>query len=211
MFLYIVIGLSAAVVVLLLFPSVRRPTLFGRPRGPASGSGAGDEPDPIVAEDARSAAGQGGDQGRLKSVSAKPRGRPEARRGSRRHGSAGRGSAGRGEHKDVPAAAVAGGPAGKTKKCPVCGTLLAPGERIKSVVYKGGAQQHGTITELATEIYGCPHCYPANSGHPRICPVCGGEVNSDGYLIARMLERKGRKPHVRVLGCTACRENRKLR
>lgn len=53
-------------------------------------------------------------------------------------------------------------------------------------------------------MYGCRHCYPPSSAVPRSCPVCGAEVPQDGYVIARMFERQGRK-HVHVLGCTQCR------
>ena len=96
------------------------------------------------------------------------------------------------------------------KTCPVCRADLARGERIKSVVFSGGVQ-HRDITEFTTHIFGCPHCYPANHRHPRICPVCRGEVDRDGHLIARMFEKRNGKKHVRVLGCTACRENRRAR
>ncbi len=101
-------------------------------------------------------------------------------------------------------------PADPPKTCPVCRAELAPGERIKSVVFSGGVR-HREITEFTTHIFGCPHCYPANHRHPRICPVCHGEVDRDGHLIARMFERRNRKKHVRVLGCTSCRENRQAR
>jgi hypothetical protein len=38
-----------------------------------------------------------------------------------------------------------------------------------------------------------------------MCPVCGKEVPRDGYVIARMFDKPGRK-HVHVLGCTGCRD-----
>jgi formate-dependent nitrite reductase cytochrome c552 subunit len=53
-------------------------------------------------------------------------------------------------------------------------------------------------------MHGCRHCYPPSNDIPRTCPVCGREVPSDGYVVARMFERQGRK-HVHVLGCTQCR------
>ena len=77
-------------------------------------------------------------------------------------------------------------------------------------MFSGGVQ-HRDITEFTTHIFGCPHCYPANHRHPRICPVCHGEVDREGHLIARMFEKRNGKKHVRVLGCTACRENRRRR
>ncbi|MFW5995309.1 MAG: hypothetical protein ACOCRN_04280 [Spirochaetia bacterium] len=162
MLLHIVLGLGGALVVLLLFPAIRRPDIVKRRGGKRHLASDNVLSDLVAADTMASEVARGGQKT-------------------------------------------------STKTCPVCHTPLAPGERIKSVVYRKGGRQHGTITEFATEIYGCPHCYPANSRHPRICPVCRGEVNTDGYLIARMLERKGRKPHVRVLGCTACRDNRRMR
>lgn len=112
-----------------------------------------------------------------------------------------------GRRSDRPEATAATDP---PKRCPVCRADLAPGERIKSVVFSGGVR-HRDITEFTTHIFGCPHCYPANHRHPRICPVCRGEVDRDGHLIARMFEKRNAKKHVRVLGCTACRENRRAR
>ena len=117
-------------------------------------------------------------------------------RGTRRH-------AGRNHRKEQAYSPT------EPKTCPVCRSTLKAGERIKSVVYRDGVQ-HGEITEYTTHVFGCPHCWPANGRNPRICPVCRGEINRDGHLIARMFERAGKKKHVRVLGCTACRTNRRI-
>ena len=103
---------------------------------------------------------------------------------------------------------ISGSPGRVPKPCPVCGTLLQGGERVKSVVFQGGVRS-GNITEKMSHIFGCPFCYPANTAHPRICPVCRRIMPPDGHLIARMFERPDRpRNHVRVLGCTDCR-NRK--
>ena len=156
---YILLGIGAVIVVAVLFPAVRRPSLYSS--RPAQKLRLRDDtPVPVDT----------------------PRESP------------------RGNKQPAP-----GGPEAKT--CPVCRCSLAAGERIKSVVYRDGVQ-HGEITEYTTHIFGCPHCYPANRRNPRICPVCRGAVNPDGHLVARMFERPGRKKHVRVLGCTACRKNR---
>ena len=94
--------------------------------------------------------------------------------------------------------------ASPARKCPVCHAPLLPGERIKSVVFSGGTA-HREIQEHTTHIFGCPHCYPQNTRNPRLCPVCDSTLSRDGYLIARMFKRPGKKDHVHVLGCTECR------
>lgn len=105
--------------------------------------------------------------------------------------------------------ALAGKNGKPPKTCPICGSLLLRGELVKSVVYQGGVRT-GNITEKMSRLFGCPFCYPANPGHPRICPVCGKVLADDGYLIARMFERPDRpRKHVHVLGCTNCRRSGK--
>lgn len=164
---YIVLGIGAVIVVAVLFPAVRRPSLSSSRSTPKLRL----RDNTAVPVDDRSESPPG-------------RKRPSVTRKKN---------------------AAPGGQQAKT--CPVCRSPLTAGERIKSVVYRDGVQ-HGEITEYTTHIFGCPHCYPANRRNPRICPVCRGEVNPDGHLVARMFERRGRKKHVRVLGCTACRTNR---
>lgn len=105
------------------------------------------------------------------------------------------------------------------KPCPLCGTMLRRGETVHSVVFSGPAK--ATSIDPATahpasrprssrpedylaHLFGCPYCYPANSEHRRTCPVCSRRLPDDGYVIARMFEKPGRK-HVHVLGCTGCR------
>lgn len=106
------------------------------------------------------------------------------------------------------------------KPCPLCSTMLRRGETVHSVVFSGpaheGSVRRGTATapsargsqrtpeESMAHLFGCPYCYPPNADHPRVCPVCNQVVPADGYVIARMFEKPGRK-HVHVLGCTLCR------
>ncbi|MFW6215573.1 MAG: hypothetical protein ACOC45_06460 [Alkalispirochaetaceae bacterium] len=102
------------------------------------------------------------------------------------------------------------------KPCPICSTMLGPGERVKTTVFSGdgksaynpdrGSFSSRRIEDAMVHMYGCPYCYPANRNHPRICPVCRNELPETGYVIARMFMRKDRK-HVHVLGCTECRSN----
>lgn len=113
------------------------------------------------------------------------------------------------------------------KPCPLCGTLLSPGERVHTVVYSGSTQGQaqapkgptGRPKESLVHMFGCPYCYPPNEQHLRRCPVCTRVIPPDGFVVARMFEKddtnpnvtnprenrkKGRK-HVHVLGCTVCR------
>lgn len=83
--------------------------------------------------------------------------------------------------------------------CPVCGTLLASNEQIKSALYPGQSDR-------ICHIFGCPHCHPYNTDKlRRVCPVCKAQIPAEGYLIARFFERGNRKRHVHILGCTICR------
>lgn len=100
------------------------------------------------------------------------------------------------------------------RPCPLCGTMLRRGETVHSAVFSGGravSTRSGSAARPAdylTHIFGCPYCYPANAEHLRECPVCGKTVPEDGYVIARMFDKPGKK-HVHVLGCTVCRDRRR--
>ena len=87
--------------------------------------------------------------------------------------------------------------------CPVCASILHPGEQLKSAVYPGKSDR-------ICHIFGCPHCYPFTEyGIDRICPVCKQEISAEGYLIARMFNRKDKKNHVHITGCTECKKTRR--
>ncbi len=104
------------------------------------------------------------------------------------------------------------------RPCPLCATLLNPGERVHTVVYSGGPRKRKDSPEEAlVHMFGCPHCRPdvaappvtpfspgAARRAPRICPVCKEVIPPEGFVIARMFTRETRK-HVHVLGCTECR------
>lgn len=85
----------------------------------------------------------------------------------------------------------------QARSCPLCSSLLAPGERVSSKLYPGKADR-------IMHIFGCPHCWPASNSAPRICPVCRRELDPEGWVVARYFEKPDRK-HVHVLGCTSCR------
>lgn len=101
------------------------------------------------------------------------------------------------------------GPEADNRPCPLCEMKLPRGERVHSVIYSRGEDR-------LMNIHGCPWCYP---GHPagfrrpdppreRRCPSCGTRLKEDGFAVARVFERPGRKMHVHVLGCPVCRHQR---
>jgi hypothetical protein len=90
------------------------------------------------------------------------------------------------------------------RSCPLCASILGPGERVKSQLFPGKADR-------IMHIFGCVHCWPATPSAPRICPVCDRALDAEGWVVARYFERPaspglgpGRK-HIHVLGCTGCR------
>jgi len=89
-----------------------------------------------------------------------------------------------------------------SRTCPICGSILLAGERVKSFVYPG-------TTDRVTHIFGCPHCYPFNPLIDRICPVCKEKIPASGYVLGRLFERPYRKSHLHVTGCTSCRKPRR--
>jgi hypothetical protein len=87
------------------------------------------------------------------------------------------------------------------KPCPLCHTLLEPGETVHTVVYSGDEKD---ARDSVVHMFGCPYCYPTNDRYQRVCPVCRHEIPADGFVVARMFT-KGTRKHVHVLGCTTCR------
>lgn len=86
--------------------------------------------------------------------------------------------------------------------CPLCGSTLAPGERVHSVVFAS------STADKIMEISGCPHCKPPATLR-RVCPVCKKDLRPIDVVTARVFERKSasgaKKTHVHVLGCPRCR------
>jgi hypothetical protein len=87
--------------------------------------------------------------------------------------------------------------------CPLCGTKLIVGENLVSRIY---SPDSGAGTDKPCTIHGCPHCYPApKSPHVmRVCPVCNKIIPANGYLLARIFYRYGKKQHVHIAGCSEC-------
>ncbi len=85
--------------------------------------------------------------------------------------------------------------------CPMCGSVLLPGENLISRVYRPM-----TVPDQLCTISGCPHCYPVpEPGIKRRCPVCSKEVPlKEGHLTARLFNYADGKKHVVVTGCTEC-------
>lgn len=96
-------------------------------------------------------------------------------------------------------------PSGGFVNCPVCGTMMIPGENIVTKVFT----TTGQVNDQICYIYGCPHCYPVcQPGVKRTCPVCHKSVDQNQYLLARRFNKtKSGTPHVIVNGCGNC--NRK--
>jgi len=93
-------------------------------------------------------------------------------------------------------------PALPRQPCPLCGSVLAPGERVYSVVFAS------STPDKIMEISGCPHCRPPATLR-RVCPVCKKDLRPIDVVTARVFERPGatgaKKTHVHVLGCPRCR------
>jgi hypothetical protein len=120
--------------------------------------------------------------------------------GRRRKGSAAEGQGGLdGDSRPGESERLLAG-VGRRRPCPLCGALLASGERVYSTI------RLSSTGERIMEISGCPQCRPPSSRR-RTCPVCQADLGSDALLVARIFDRarEGKKPHVRVLGCSRCR------
>ena len=88
---------------------------------------------------------------------------------------------------------------GAPRTCPLCSILLQKGERVRSKAFPSMGGK-----ERLMHVMGCPYCLDGPKPRRRVCPVCGGSLNRDEFLVARLFDRPGRS-HVHVLGCTRCR------
>ncbi len=82
--------------------------------------------------------------------------------------------------------------------CPVCGSLIRDGDRVKTMAYSLGK-------EKLILVRGCPSCYPPGRGIKRICPVCKNELKVKDYLIGKMWEKEENRLHLHILGCSICK------
>lgn len=100
------------------------------------------------------------------------------------------------------------------KPCPLCSELLRRGETVKSKVIEIAAGRPGDrfagnrlgVKETIAHLFGCPHCWPSNAEHPRVCPYCKARLGKDDYVVARYFEKEQGRNHLHVLGCTICRK-----
>ena len=60
-----------------------------------------------------------------------------------------------------------------------------------------------TGADRRMHIKGCVYC--VDGERERVCPVCGASLFDDEILIARMFERRDRRPHVHIQGCSRCK------
>ena len=88
---------------------------------------------------------------------------------------------------------------GDPQTCPVCSAQLEDGQLVSSLAFpslNGGKDRF-------MHIRGCVYCL--NGNRNRVCPVCGKVLRGNEILISRLFERRGRRSHVHVLGCTQCK------
>ena len=100
--------------------------------------------------------------------------------------------------KSVAKPGIRGSP-GDPQICPVCSFKLGEGELVSSSAFpsmNGGKDRF-------MHIRGCIYCLRGDQ--ERVCPVCGIVLRGNEILISRLFERKGRRSHVHVLGCTTCK------
>ena len=91
------------------------------------------------------------------------------------------------------------GTPGDPQICPVCAAKLGEGELVSSSAFpsmNGGKDRF-------MHIKGCLYCLQGE--RDRVCPVCGTALYWDEILISRLFERKGRRTHVHVIGCSRCK------
>ena len=94
---------------------------------------------------------------------------------------------------------------GDPQICPVCSAKLGGGELVSSTAFpslNGG-------NDRFMHIKGCIYCLGGE--RERVCPVCGTVLNLDEILISRLFERRSRRSHVHVIGCSRCRGPRSNR
>jgi hypothetical protein len=93
--------------------------------------------------------------------------------------------------------AIPEGERGDARTCPICAARFEHGETVKSKIF---LPLPGRFDRLL-HITGCPFCLQGE--RERKCPVCGGALSPDDYLVARIWQRPG-KSHVSVQGCVRC-------
>ena len=88
---------------------------------------------------------------------------------------------------------------GEPQVCPICSTHMEKGDLVKTLAYPSVTGGRDRLMHVR----GCFRCLSGETH--RNCPVCGATLGYNDFLIARLFERRFRKPHVHVLGCAQCR------
>lgn len=92
----------------------------------------------------------------------------------------------------------------RTTPCPLCNSMLYPGENLITRIYEGmdAKEQRATI-------HGCPYCFPVPAlAVKRTCPVCHKTVPEKGHLDAFLFIRETGKRHIHITGCTECHKRK---
>ena len=106
-------------------------------------------------------------------------------------GTNGRDTASGGNAPDIPE-----GKRGDAGTCPVCAARFEPGDNVKSKIFPPSGRDYRLL-----HISGCKYCLSGE--RKRLCPVCGAELSTDDYLVARIRQHPV-NPEVRVQGCIHC-------
>ena len=88
---------------------------------------------------------------------------------------------------------------GDPQVCPLCSSKLFKDELVHTLAFPsltGGKDR-------LMHIQGCIYCISGRL--KKTCPVCRKSLDENDILVARMFERKNRRNHVHVIGCTKCR------
>ncbi|MDR2344282.1 MAG: hypothetical protein LBD86_07115 [Spirochaetaceae bacterium] len=88
------------------------------------------------------------------------------------------------------------GKRGDARTCPLCAARFEQGDNVKSKIFPPSGRDYRLL-----HISGCGYCM--NGERQRLCPVCGAELSTGEYLIARIWQHPV-KPEVRVQGCVHC-------
>jgi hypothetical protein len=88
------------------------------------------------------------------------------------------------------------GKRGDARTCPICAARFEQGDNIKSKILPPNGRDYRLL-----HISGCKFCL--NGERQRLCPVCGAELSTGEYLVARIWQNPDR-PEVRIQGCVHC-------
>ena len=91
------------------------------------------------------------------------------------------------------------GKPGDPMVCPVCSLKLEKGDLVKTIAFPAAKS-----SDRLMYIRGCPVCIEGSI--PRKCPVCKAKMTAADYLVSRMFERRSRKNHIHVIGCSHCKK-----